>query len=338
MTKRNTIKEVAEEAGVDVSTVSRCLNGLGRVNPKTKARIVAAAERLNYSPSRIAQGLLTGKSQTIGLIISDIRNPFFAEVARGVEDAAYRAGYDVVLCNSDLRPEKQIAYIRSLVKKSIDGIVINWAAGMNAEKERDLLAYGVPIVLLNGQSSTINLSSVSVENHQGGFLAGSFLMRLGHRNVALLAGPEDQLRVVERKSGFLKGLESAQRPFHSIALHGDQSFEGGYQMTWKLLSHHPEITAIFTHNDVMAFGAYRALAEAGRRVPDDVSVIGFDNVEVSGMMQPPLTTIDQPKYEVGQAAVELLLGLVKEENPEPKQRIFGVRLIERQSTRQRAEN
>ncbi len=329
---RKTIRDVARECGVNVSTVSRCLNRNGRVNEQTRARILAAAERLNYLPNHVARGLVTGKTHTLGLIISDIRNPFFSELARGVEDAAYQAGCDVVLCNSDLHPEKQLKYVQSLVAKRIDGIIINWAAELKPAQEKLLISFGVPIVLLNSQIGVHLLSTVSVDNFQGGFLAGSYLSKLGHSHLALLSGPEVQSRVAERKRGFLKSLENANRRKDAVVLHGDQNFNGGYQLAWKLIAEHPRVTAIFTHNDVMAFGALRALSEAGRRVPQDISVVGFDNVEIAQMIQPPLTTIDQPKYEIGMAATELLLRLAQEPKPDaPIHRVFGVRLVERQS-------
>jgi DNA-binding LacI/PurR family transcriptional regulator len=332
LAKRNTLKDVARESGFDVSTVSRCLNQKTYVHPETRDRILAAAERLNYLPNRLARGLVTGASHTLGLIISDIRNPFFAEVARGVEDAAYSAGFDLVVCNSDLHPEKQNRYIKSLTSKGVDGLIVNWAARLDAETEDWLQSYGIPIVLLSSPVGVHKLSTVSVDNEQGGFLVGSYLLKLGHRRLALLTGPEDQSRIAARQNGFLKAIESSAGKVSAVVLHGDQNFLGGYRMAWRLISDHPEITAVFTHNDVMAFGALKAFAEVGRRVPDDISIVGFDNVEISQMLQPALTTINQPKYDIGKAAVEVLLTLRgTPKPPNPIHRVFGVNLVERQS-------
>jgi DNA-binding LacI/PurR family transcriptional regulator len=332
LAKRNTIKDVARESGFDVSTVSRCLNRKGYVHPATRDRILAVAQRLNYLPNRVARGLVTGASHTLGLIISDIRNPFFAEVARGVEDAACSAGFDLVVCNSDLHPEKQDRYINSLASKGVDGLIVNWAAKLDTAEEDRLLSYGIPIVLLSSPAGVRKLSTVSVDNEQGGFLAGSYLLKLGHRRLALLTGPEDQSRIAARQKGFLKAVEGSAGEPSVVVLHGDQNFPGGYRMAWRLISDYPEVTAIFTHNDVMAFGALKAFAEAGRRVPDQISIVGFDNVEISQMLQPALTTINQPKYEIGKAAVEVLLALSATPKPaNPIHRIFGVNLVERQS-------
>jgi len=332
LAKRTTIKDVARESGFDVSTVSRCLNQKSYVHPETRHRILAAAERLNYLPNRVARGLVTGASHTLGLIISDIRNPFFAEVARGVEDAAYSAGFDLVVCNSDLDPEKQRRYIDSLASKGVDGLIVNWAARLDAAEEDRLLTYGIPIVLLSSPAGVRKLSTISVDNEQGGFLAGSYLLKLGHRRLALLTGPEDQSRIAARQKGFLRAIETCGGSPPVVVLHGDQNFLGGYRMAWRLISDHPEVTAIFTHNDVMAFGALKAFAEVGRSVPDKISVVGFDNVEISQMLQPALTTINQPKYEIGKAAVEVFLTLSGTPKPaNPIHRVFGVNLVERQS-------
>lgn len=329
MPERSTIHDVAKACGVNVSTVSRCLNGKGRINAGTRDRILAAARSLDYRPNRIARGLVTGRTHTLGLIVSDIRNPFFAEVARGVEDAANHAGCDVVLCNTDLHQEKQLRYIRSLVEKGVDGIIINFASAMNREQEQFLRTCGVPVVLLNRPSKAVKLSTVSIDNRQGGFLAATFLLKLGHRSLAVLGGPEDQSNHAARAAGFLGAVKASGRNVKTHVLHGSQNFAGGYEMTWRLLTEHADVTAIFTGNDVMAFGALRALTESGRRVPEDVSLVGFDNIEMSGMIQTPLTTIEQPKYEIGKCAVEILLG----PQSAPVHREFGVKLVERQSTR-----
>jgi LacI family transcriptional regulator len=330
--KRITIRDVARETGFDVSTVSRCLNGKAHVHAETRERIIAAAERLNYFPNRLASGLVTGASYTLGLIVSDIRNPFFAEVARGVEDCANGAGFDLVVCNSDLDPQKQKKYIKSLASKGVDGLIVNWAAKLDASIEDELLSYGMPIVLLSSPTGVRKLSTVSADNAQGGFLAGSYLLKLGHRRLALLTGPEDQARIAERQGGFVRAVEGSPDGASVIVLHGEQNFLGGYRMAWKLISDHPDITAVFTHNDVMAFGAIKAFTETGRRVPEDISIVGFDNVEISQMVQPSLTTIHQPKYEIGQAAAEVLLTLRGMAKPgKPIHRTFGVNLVERQS-------
>jgi LacI family transcriptional regulator len=263
-------------------------------------------------------------------VVSDIRNPFFAEVARGAEDAACLAGYDLILCNSDLDPEKQMRYIQTLVEKRVDGILMNSVASLTRAQQQQLSALGVPIVLLNQAAPRSAFSTVCADNLSGGSIAAEYLLRLGHRHIAHLTGRQGNM--TPRARGFVRTLASARNPVVPIVLHGRNNFQAGIELAKKLLAEHPEITAISCANDMMAFGVIRALMEAGRRIPEDVSVIGFDNLELSAIVHPPLTTIHQPKYEIGQAALEILLRLTaREGHKSPEHRLFGVHLVERQS-------
>ena len=331
-----TIKDVARESGVNVSTVSRALNGEYGVHADTREHVVTIAQRLGYRPNRVARGLVTGRSHTLALVVSDIRNPFFAEVARGAEDAAYRADYDLVLCNSDLDPEKQMRYAQSLMEKRVDGILMNSVAALSKKQQEGLSALGVPIVLLNKTAARSAFSTICADNEAGGALAAAYLLKLGHRKIAHLTGPRHHGNMTERAKGFVNALEAAHKPVHPVVLHGKNNFQGGVELAQKLMAQHADITAVFAASDMMAFGVIRALMEAGRRIPEDVSVIGFDNVELSTIVNPSLTTIHQPKYEVGQAAVEILLRLAgRGAHQAPEHRLFGVHLVERRSCTER---
>jgi LacI family transcriptional regulator len=330
-----TIRDVARESGVNVSTVSRALNNEYGVHHRTRERVVAAAARLNYSPNRIARGLVTGRSHSLALIVSDIRNPFFAEVARGAEDAARAANCDLVLCNSDLDAAKQMQYVRSLLEKRVDGILMNSVAALSRDEQAQLASCGVPIVLLNRPASSRTFSTVRADNEAGGALAARHLLKLGHRKIAHLSGPRHHGNLSDRARGFLRVLQSSKRPVTPIVLHGAFHFAGGQALAEKLLRDHPKVTAIFAANDVMAFGAARAIFARGRRVPEDISLVGFDNIEFASVMHPPLTTVHQPKYEMGQAAVEILLRVARDKGKQmAEHRLLGVEWIERQSTRE----
>jgi DNA-binding LacI/PurR family transcriptional regulator len=330
-----TIKDVARASGVNVSTVSRALNGIYGVNKKTRDHVLATAQRLSYRPNRVARGLATGRSQSLALIVSDIRNSFFAEVARGAEDAAMKAGLDLILCNSDLDPEKQMGYVHSLLEKRIDGIMMNSVSTLSKQYQEQLAAAGVPMVLLNRSAPKHAFSTVYADYEAGGALAAQYLLRLGHRRIAHLGGPKTNFSLADRARGFVGVLQSVPDPVEPIVLLGKNSFAGGLELAKKLLAEHPDVTAIFTANDSMAFGAIRAILDAGKKIPDDISLVGFDNVELSSIMHPPLTTIHQPKYEMGQAAVEILLRLgATREKQVAEHRLFGVSLIERQSCRE----
>ena len=328
-----TIKDVARESGVNTSTVSRALNNGYGVNDETRKHVMEVAARLNYRTNQVARGLVTGRSHTLGLIVSDIRNPFFAEVARGAEDAAYRADHDLVLCNSDLKAEKQMGYFDSLLAKRVDGIVMNSVAVLSRAQQDQLWAAGVPIVLLNRSSDYRRFSSVLGDNFQGGEIAGNYLIDLGHTRVGHITGPRAHGNLADRAKGFLKAFHDRGLPEPEIN-YGEHTFAGGYESANQLLGPDRRVTAIFAGNDVLAFGCIRAAIEKGIRIPDDLSIIGFDNVEMSQITSPPLTTVDQPKYEIGKAAIEMLLNMLgKDGIREPEHRVIGVRLIERQSCR-----
>jgi len=329
-----TIKDVARESGVHISTVSRALNNGYGVNPQTRELVVAVADRLQYRPNRVARGLVTGRSHSLALILSDIRNPFFAEVARGAEDAAWSSGCDLVLCNSDLNGGKQMKYVQSLVEKRVDGILMNSVAALSRAQQDELAGCGVPVVLLNRPVSSRRFSIVCADNEAGGAMAARYLLSLGHRRVAHLTGPRQHGNLTDRTRGFVRVMASAKGAEEPVILHGDFNFSGGLELARKLMERPAGITAIFAANDVMAFGVARALLDRGMRIPQDISLVGFDNIDFASVMYPPLTTIHQPKYEMGRAAVEILLRLARDkEKPTPEQRILGVELIERQSCR-----
>lgn len=328
-----TLLDLAREANVNVSTVSRALNGRPGVRPEVRERVLDAASRLRYRPNLVARGLVTGRSNALGLLISDIRNGFFAEIARGVEDAAYQAGYDVVLCNSDLDPAKQMRYFHSLLDKRVDGIVMNSVAPLSAADQRQIAASNTPVVLLSRAPRERSFSSVTCDNRRGGYLAGCYLASLGHRVTAHLTGAARVSNLEERWRGFVKGIQTGSPERQPVLLRGAHNSRGGLEMTQRLLEKHPGVTAIFAGNDAIAFGVARALRVAGIRIPDDISLIGFDDTEPASIMYPPLTTISQPMYEMGKAAAEILIAQVNSDHPVPEYRQFDVRLVERQSCR-----
>lgn len=318
---------------MNASTVSRVLNNRSGIRQEVRERVLAIATRLKYRPNLVARGLVTGRSHSLGLIISDIRNLFFAEFARGAEDAAWAAGCDLILCNSDLKPEKQMAYFRSLLNKRVDGIVMNSAAPLDAAQVEEIHAAKTPLVLLSKTAKGQRFSSVMSDNQQGGFLVGEYLVRLGHRNVASLTTSSRHPNLMARAKGFDLALKQGQHPIKPVTLTGPHTSEGGYEMMKRLLKNGSPVTAVFAANDAVAFGAARAIQESGRSIPQDISLVGFDDVPMAGQINPPLTTIHQPKYEMGVAAVEILMNQLARPGSPPEHRVFGVKLMERQSCR-----
>jgi len=330
-----TLRDVAREAQVDVSTASRALNGRAGVKKELRERVRAVARRLNYRPNLVARGLVTGRSSVIGLLISDIRNPFMAELARAAEDAACRAGYDIILCNSDLNPAKQMRYFLSLLDQRVGGVVMNSVAALGREDRERIAQSRIPVVLLSRPPRDCSFSSVRCNNERGGYLAGAYLAGLGHTKVAHLTSAVQHPNLRERWQGFSRAMQQVRKGRRPVLLRGAHNFRGGFEMAQRLLEKHPKVTAIFAANDSIAFGAASALHAAGVRIPEDISLIGFDNVEMASIVQPPLTTISLPISEIGKAAVDIIVRQISGKDQVPEHRTFDVRLVERESCRQR---
>ena len=325
-----TLQAVAKAAGVTIATASRSLNDAYGVHPATRARVLRVAKKLNYTPNRFARGLVTGRSDMIGLIVSDVRNSYFAEVARGVEDAALEAGRDVMLCNSDLNSERQMKSIVSLLDKRAEAIIMNSVATLSRADQQQIAAAGVPIVLLNRQGRAGAFSTVCADNEKGGRLAAEHLLNNGHLSVIHLTGPKSHANLARRSQAFIKAM-AAQRGTKVRTIHAIHTLQGGYGAAKELFRSMKGATAIFTGNDVMAFGVMRAAIEVGVKIPGDISLIGFDDIELAAMSFPPLTTIHQPKYSVGRAALEIVKELLESDSKTPRHRMLDVKLIERAS-------
>lgn len=327
---RATLQDVADATGVTLATASRALSGAYGVHPDTRKRILEAAAQLDYKANRFARGLVTGRSNAIGLIISDIRNSYFADMARGAEDAAYAASLDILLCNSDLDSGKQMRYINSLIEKRVDGIIMNSVATLSKEEQAYIQASGIPVVLLNRATDNTQFSTVCADNERGGRLMAECLLSHGHGNIVHFTGPRNNFNLALRARGFLEGLRQAGKVEASV-VHGLHTMEGGYQMAKNLLRSPGNVTAISTANDTVAFGVIKAALEMGVRIPDDISLVGFDDVELAALVHPPLTTVRQPKYEMGAAALEMVMKLANSKHRVPEHRVLGVELMERAS-------
>jgi LacI family transcriptional regulator len=325
-----TLQLVAKAAGVTIATASRSLNDLYGVHPETRARVLRTAEKMHYTPNRFARGLVTGRSNMIGLVVSDVRNSYFAEVARGVEDAALEAGRDVMLCNSDLNAARQMKLITSLLDKRAEAIIMNSVATLSNKEQTQITAAGVPIVLLNRAGGGSRFSTVAADNEKGGALAAECLIRNGHKNVINLTGPKRHANLARRAAGFLKTMKGV--PGTTVSnVHAIHTLEGGYEVGKKCLRSLNGATAIFAGNDAMAFGVMRAALDLGMNIPRDISLIGFDDVELASISFPPLTTIHQPKYEAGRVALEIVNQLLASKRRVPRHHVLDVKLIERSS-------
>jgi LacI family transcriptional regulator len=303
-----TIADVAAKAGVSTATVSRVLSGLGRASEATQARVLEAARDLGYRPSEVARSLKRRSTQTIGLIITDIENPYFPQLVRSVEDAARAAGYTVLLCNAADDPDREAAYLELLADRRVDGLVIA-ASSLGARHGDWLTAPPIPVVLVNTAAPDADLPSIMSDNEGGARMITEHLLQLGHRRFGYLMPPPRNVDAPERLAGVRRALRQAG--VDADALHiarGEALVWGGEVAANELLDRVPETTAFVAYNDLMAIGALRALRQRERHVPGDASVVGFDDVALAAYVDPPLTTISQRTDEMGRWAVERLIG------------------------------
>jgi LacI family transcriptional regulator len=327
-----TIREVAQQAGVSDATVSHVINNTRFVMPETRERVITAMNALNYRPNALARSLRQGKTNTLGLILPDSANPFFAEISRSIEDEAYKLGFSVILCNTERDLKREQFYVDVLSKKQVDGMIFV-AAGDQVDSLNFLLGEGVPVVLIDRELKNSEVDAVLTDNQQGGYMATRHLIELGHQQIACIAGPSNITPGYERIIGYRKALEESGLQFNeALILYGDYHPESGLQITRELLKRTPRPTAIFALNDLMALGALRAAAEASYPVPDALAIIGFDDIELACYTNPPLTTISQPKGEMGIQALRLLSDRIADKTISPRRILLQPRLIVRDST------
>ncbi len=329
-----TIKDIAEETGFSYATVSRALNNKYGVKPRTRDKIMAVARTRGYTPNAIARGLVMKQTQSIGLIIPDIRNPFFPEVASGVEDGAREQGYSVFLCNTNYESEREAHYLQLLVEKRVDGIILT--SGFQASPPADTSPLGVtPIVSLCSRFEQVNNSFVVIDNERGGFLATRHLIEQGYQTIGFIGTQSDGVPESQRFKGYRQALEKFNLPFDErLVFAGDLKRETGYQIIKRIIADHKEFPrALFVENDLMALGVIQGIKESGLRIPDDIAVVGFDDISFASFPEIGLTTVRQPKYEMGKLAAKILLDrIVNKTSNEPKRFILEPELIVRTSS------
>jgi DNA-binding LacI/PurR family transcriptional regulator len=324
-----TIAEVAARAGVSIATVSRVLTGMPGARPETRERVLLAARQLQYRPSGVAQSLKRRATRTLGLIITDIANPFFPDLVRAVEDAARDAGYTVLLCNGADDPEREAAYLELLARRRVDGMIVASSA-LTEHHGRWLTTAPLPAVLVNCADSEGRLPAILSDSRDGGRQAAAHLLGLGHRRLGHIRGPRPHAAAAERQAGVLDALADAgvdQRTL--VVVEGDGHVEGGERAARELLRSAPDTTAIACYNDLTAIGALRAVRALGLAVPGEVSVVGFDDIDMARYVDPPLTTIAQQTEHMGRWAVQALIG---GDEPSPRAEMLPVHLVVRGST------
>lgn len=333
---RTTIKDIAAMTGLSITTVSLVLNNKpSRISEQSKALVFEAAKKLHYRPNELAVGLIKKHTKTLGLLLTDICNPFFASLAKGVEACCSREGWTVILCDTGESHDKELAYMQTLSSKNVDGII--YCASMDSTAEKFLESWemmellGIPCVVVDRSYEVPGIRSVSTDHVMGGWLAAEHLLKLGHRRIACVTGPRHLDVCRDRLEGYRMALNKYQIPYDP-ALICEQRFsiESGRQAVAQLAGQ--PYTAVFAFNDMMAYGVCQELRAQGLRIPEDVSVIGYDDIYPSQILEVPLTTVRQPIEQLGIRAAQELIAAFSDKVPPEHRVLFEPELAVRGST------
>ncbi len=327
-----TIKDIAQVAGVSPSTVSRALNDSPLISQETKARIRRIAEELGYERNELARGLVKGTSRALGLIVPDITNPFFAEIARGVSDVAHAEGYGVLLCTTEGDLAREAEYLRFLRRKRVDGLILS-AVTMDDPNLSELLNSSIPFVLVSRLVRGLDAPFVVGDDKAGARLAVEHLIHLGHEKIAFIGGPANVQSSHDRMIAYQEVLREYGLKLYSWwAVFADFTQKAGYEAAKKMLRGGSRPTAIFAANDVIALGVMEAAEELGFSIPQDLSLVGYDDISYAALPRIQLTTVAQPTYEMGKIAAEYLLAVCEGEAREKLRCMLSPRLVVRKTT------
>lgn len=327
------IKDVAKLAGVSTATVSHVLNKTRFVSPETVRKVLSAIENVGYAPNVHARNLASGKSRTLGLIISDITNPFFPDLVKSIQERALELGYDVIVLNTNYEPERDAPYVQRLLELQVRGVMV-LTTEMDLSVIERLSSRKIPVVFLDIGKVGPHISNIRVNYEKGVHEAVEHLLKLGHRQIAFISGPVPFKSAQIRRQAFLRTMKKYRASLHTepVICNGDFKLESGEQAAKELLALKNRPTAIIAANDLMAVGAMRELARAGLRVPEDISVIGCDDIWLARLSDPQLTTIMIPRAEIGAAAVEAVLHTHSGDGRSGREIRIATQLLAREST------
>lgn len=327
-----TIKDIAKEAEVSIATVSRVLNNKPDVGDNTRAKILKIIEKMNYNPNSIARGLVMQKTHTIGLVIPDISNPFFPQIVRAVEDKAQKLGYSVILFNTDNHLEREKKAVELFKSKQIDGLIVSFSLG-NEEILKSLKKANYPVVQIDRSTLADIYPLVSIDNQKSAYQMVEYLLNKGHKKIAHISGDLNTTTARERLLAYKKALSDYGVELNqNYIVEGDYSQESAYKAMQKILKLKTLPTAVFAANDLSAAGVYKALFDAGLRIPENMAVAGHDDINLASLLKPDLTTMRQPKYEMGERAVTILLKMINNKNIKIEDQILKTELIIRKSS------
>ncbi|UII55208.1 catabolite control protein A [Cytobacillus spongiae] len=329
-----TIYDVAREANVSMATVSRVVNGNPNVKPATRKKVLEVIERLGYRPNAVARGLASKKTTTVGVIIPDIASPFFAELARGIEDIATMYKYNIILSNSDQNKDKELHLLNTMLGKQVDGIVF-MGGNITQEHVGEFGKSPVPVVLAGSIEDSNEIPSVNIDYEQAAYDVVQSFVDKGHKEIALVIGPlHEPINQEKKLSGYKRAIEDAGLPYREeLIIEGDYTYDSGLEAIERLMELESKPSAIFVGSDEMALGVVHGAEDRGYKVPDDFEVISSDNTRLSLMVRPQLTTVVQPLYDIGAVAMRLLTKLMNKEKVSEHIVVLPHRIEERRSTK-----
>ncbi len=326
------IRDVAKRAGVAPITVSRVINNSGYISQGTRERVKAAVTELGYVPNTLARGLRSKRTTTLALVVTDIANPYFTLMARGVEDAAGASNYSVIYCNTDESEAKEEKYANLLAQRQVDGVLLVPSCG-NVKTIKFLLSNEIAVVALDRRVEGVKIDSVRSDSQDGAERLTHLLIGLGHKRIAMITGPNYVSTSVDRVVGYQQALAKAGLSENGLVYYGAFNQESGYKLTGQAMAHSPKPTALFGANNFITIGIIKALQDLKLRVPGDVSVVGFDDLPEAMLLSPFLTVAAQPAYEMGRMATELLLKRISGElSGRCQTLVLQTQVIERGST------
>ncbi|AKL94818.1 transcriptional regulator [Clostridium aceticum] len=331
-----TIKDIARIANVSTTTVSKIVNNkIDDIGDATVAKVRKIIKEENYTPNRLARSMVLKKTKTVGLIIPDVQNPYFTKLVRGAEDAANERGYNIFFCNTDDDLDKEISYMNMLIEKQVDGIVLAGASHRDKKREKEY-KLSIPVVVVDRDVNFTNIAGeISIDNLQGAYDALNHLISLGHTEIIYISGSLGIKPTTERLEGYKKAhVDHGLVYKEENIFFGDYSSEFGEQIVAEVVKN-KAATGIFCGNDMIALGVIKGLTRRGYKIPEDISVVGFDDISLASLMTPELTTIRQPSYAIGSKAINTLIDLVEKKKVDAEKLVLKTELVIRETTSRR---
>jgi LacI family transcriptional regulator len=333
----STITDIAKKLGISPSTVSRALSDHPDISSKTKKQVRKIAKELNYTPNPIAQSLKNNRTSTIGIIVPEIKHDFFSSAISGIEEVAYQSGYTIILCQSNESFEREVVNTNMLMHHRVAGVIVSISQNTkHGDHFRDLIERGIPLVFFDRVCEDVKASKVVIDDAKSAYNAVSYLIKKGYKRIAHFAGPIGLEICKKRLNGYKEALKNAKLRFEEgLIQYGGLHEQDGYNSMEFLLKKKLIPDAIFAVNDPVAIGAFQRIKESHLKIPKDIAIIGFSNNKITTLVDPPLTTVNQPSFEMGKKAAEILIGQIENKNKslEPKTIVLKAELIIRGSTR-----